>query len=254
MKFGENLAHLSIPEWKIYILDYKDLKAAIRDLLRYCTVTMMQLSRKFSKNFEQIDLFFMAIKRASDDNRANLLARLNTLHYYVVNEVSWEVRKLTKYIAKLTKHPPYSATSEAFVAGHMQLLHANRYSFVNFDLSKITADLLYLLKAIDAELRYLLEQLRLGAHGKVLPGSNSSSSLCNAHSLATSHSGLDDLHMGAALGSADQIGKFDLICELKKNFAVHCVVPQDNSSRNDLRLTLDVHLTIPRISELCRVS
>lgn len=41
----------------------------------------------------------MAIKRASDNNRANLLARLNTLHYYVVNEISWEVRKLTKYIA-----------------------------------------------------------------------------------------------------------------------------------------------------------
>lgn len=59
MKFGENLAHLSIPEWKIYILDYNDLKAAIRDLLRDFTVTMMQLSRKFSKNFEQIDLFVM---------------------------------------------------------------------------------------------------------------------------------------------------------------------------------------------------
>ena len=59
MKFGENLAHLSIPEWKIYILDYNDLKAAIRDLSRDCTVTMMQLSRKFSKNFKQIDLFVM---------------------------------------------------------------------------------------------------------------------------------------------------------------------------------------------------
>lgn len=285
MKFGKNLAHLSIPEWKVYNLEYNDLKATIRDLTRQKSGDMAKLGRQFLDNFDYLNLFvmtkagelerrlkvdseqFMSIKRNSDENIADLLARLNTLHYDVINEISLEVRKLSKFIVvqkiavkkifkKLTKHYPDAAVSKAFVADLMQQLQANPYSFINFDLSKITSDLTTLLHEIDSELRYLLEYLRKG------PGQTSSFKKSASEStikslrgsLFSQHSGFEDLIVDAGFGSADQIAKFDLITVLKKNFSVHALVPQDISSRNDLSLTLDVYLTIPMISDLRKLS
>lgn len=287
MKFGKNLAHLSIPEWKVYNLEYNDLKATIRDLTRQKSGDMTHLHRKFLDNFDYLNLFvmtkagelerrlkvdtakFMTIKRNSDENIADLLARLNSLHYDVINEISLEVRKLTKFIVvqkiavkkifkKLTKHYPDPGASKAFVAELMQQLQCNPYSFINFDLSKVTTDLTYLLNEIDSELRYLLEHVRKGssqAHANLLKKSHSGSTIKSLRgSLFSQHSGFDDLIVDAGFGSADQIAKFDLITVLKKNFSVHSLVPQDISSRNDLSLTLDVFLTIPMISDLRKIS
>lgn len=287
MKFGKNLAHLSIPEWKVYNVEYNDLKATIRELTRRNASDILPLRQKFIDNFDYLNLFvmtkagelerrlkvdisqFMEIKRSSDDNLAQTLARLNTLHFDVINEISIEVRKLTKFIVvqkiavkkifkKLAKHYHDEAASKALISELSHMLHSNPYSFLNFDLSKITTDLLFILNEIDSELRYLLEQIHRAPtelNENNLKKSGSGSTIKSLKdSILSRHSGFDELNVDASFGSADQIGKFDLITVLKKNFSLHSLVPKDIASRNDLSLTLDVYLSIPKISESCKAS
>lgn len=287
MKFGNNLAHLSIPEWKVYNLEYNDLKASIRELNRNLSCDMQPLRQKFIDNFEYLNLFvmtkagelerrlkmditqFTSIKRSFNENDAALLARLNTLHYDVINEVSIEIRKLTKFIVvqkiavkkifkKLIKHYPDQSVSKSFVAELNLILQLNPYSFVNFDLSKITTELLFLLNEIDTELRCLLELIHRKPAHITVDGSKKSGSVStiksSKDSMYSQHSGLDDLNVDANFGAADQIGKFDLVTVLKKNFSSNSLVPKDIASRNDLSLSLDVYLSIPKVSDLRKAS
>lgn len=287
MKFGQNLAHLSIPEWKVYNLEYNDLKALIRELTNSKSSDLSLLHQKFVDNFDYLNLFVMTkageldrrikmdsrkfsrIKHSNDENIASQLARLNTLHYDVINEISIEARKLTKFIVvqkiavkkifkKLTKHYHDRTASKAFVTVLTQYLQSNPYSFHSFDLSKLTADLLFLLNKIDAELRYLLEYIhkkRTFTDHNNFKTSTSKSPVRSLRSLTLSdYAGLDDLNVDASFGAADQVAMFDLITTLKKNFTVHSLVPKDVASCSDLRLTLDVYLSIPKVSALCRAS
>lgn len=287
MKFGKNLAHLSIPEWKVYNVDYNDLKATIRECTRQKSSDLLQLRQKFIDNFDYLNLFvmtkagelerrlkvdigqFMEIKRSYEDKHAaQTLARLNTLHFDVINEISIEVRKLTKFIVvqkiavkkifkKLAKHFHDQAASKALISELTIMLHNNPYSFLNFDLSKVTTDLLFILNEIDSELRYLLEQIHRAPNTLVesnLKKSGSGSTIKSLKGSLFSRHSLDELNVDANFGAADQIGKFDLITVLKKNFSLHSLIPKDIASRNDLSLTLDVYLSIPKISDSCKAS
>lgn len=287
MKFGKNLAHLSIPEWKVYNLEYNDLKASIREITRQKSTDLSKLRRQFIDNFDYLNLFvmtkagelerrlkvdtsqFLAIRHNHEENIAAQLARLNTLHYDAINEISIDVRNLTKFIVvqkiavkkifkKFNKHYHDPAAAKAFVTELMQTLQSNPYSFINFDLSKITDDLLYFLNEIDIELRELLQQMHKRpsqVNNDGLKKSHSGTTIKSFRgSLASQHSGLDDFNVDGSLGAADQMGKFDLITVLKKNFSLHSLIPKNITSRNDLSLTLDVYLTIPKVSQLCKAS
>ncbi|ODV79357.1 uncharacterized protein CANTADRAFT_6492 [Suhomyces tanzawaensis NRRL Y-17324] len=57
MKFGNNLHHLSIPEWRSYNIDYNDLKAQIRAITQGKPDGLVPLRQSFLDNFDYINLF-----------------------------------------------------------------------------------------------------------------------------------------------------------------------------------------------------
>ena len=60
MKFGDNLPHLSIPQWKSYNLDYNNLKYQIRSITKSKNPTkkdLFSLKQSFIENFDYINLF-----------------------------------------------------------------------------------------------------------------------------------------------------------------------------------------------------
>lgn len=288
MKFGKNLAHLSIPEWKVYNLDYNDLKAAIRDVTNHRNLDLSGLYQKFSDNFDYLTLFvctklgelarklkvslneFVRIRDNDDDSPAANLAKLTLLHFLIINDISSDLRKLTKYILvqkiavkkifkKLAKHYPDPKKSKVFIASLTNMLQSNPSSFINFDLSFLTAKLLLLLEDIDRELKLLHELVHRKYLYHPLPHGN----LHKSHSLTTiktvrsslppstpppEHVSLDT-HVDSSI---DQSAKFDLITNLKKNFVVLALIPKDIISRNDLSLSMDVYLNIPKLSDAGR--
>lgn len=288
MKFGKNLAHLSIPEWKVYNLDYNDLKATIRDVTRHRNLDLSGLYRKFSDNFDFLTLFvctklgelarklkvslneFVLIRNNEDDSPAASLAKLTLLHFLIINDISSDLRKLTKYILvqkiavkkifkKLAKHYPDPRKSKVFIASLTNMLQSNPSSFINFDLSFLTTKLLVLLEDIDRELKLLHELVHRKYLYHPLPHGN----LQKSHSLTTIKTVRTslppstpppenvplDTHVD---GSIDQSAKFDLITNLKKNFVVLALMPKDIISRNDLSLSMDVYLNIPKLSDAGR--
>lgn len=277
MKFGKNLVHLSIPEWKVYNLDYNDLKAEIRAVTNLPNHDLSPLQHKFLANFEYLDLFVSTksgeISRKLVSHALQLKAivgspaltlakldQLDSIHLNAINEVSLELRKLNKFLVvqkiavrkifkKLCKHYPDPAAAQALVANLNRVLHNDR-SFMQFDSSAQTSKLLKLLLDIDHELRALQAQLH---RPKVAQARSSTGSIRTMpESIATaSDEPILDFDISSTL--ADAV-RFDLITALKKNFFLHTLLPKDLASRNDFTLSMEVFLKIPKVCTKTRIS
>lgn len=285
MKFGKNLAHLSIPEWKVYNLDYNDLKATIREVTQSNSSDLSHLFQKFVENFDYLNLFILtksgelarklkvalnefSILRSSDEDTPSKFAKLSNLHYKVINDISIELRKLTKFVLvqkiavkkifkKFSKHYPDKTMSKRFISTVTHLLQTTPKSFFNFDLTALTADLLMLLGTIDCELKSLHEAL----HKKFLYNLLQRGKLRKTHSVSTMKTVYSSLSRVSSQSETlnvnvgiDQAGRFDLITMFKKNFSLSTLIPKDIITRNDVSLSMDVYLNIPKIKESCRVS
>ena len=286
MKFGKNLAHLSIPEWKDYNLDYNDLKKHIRQATQTPNPDLRGLRRLFLDNFDALDLFILtklgelarklksdsrefARLRASNEPVMEKLERLDSLHYRCINEVSIELRKLNKFtlvqklavkkiFKKFTKHYPDPAAGKQFIASLNKALHTNRASFMNFDSSELTASLLYLLLDLDHELRLLQEsfQRKPQLSTPKLKKNHSALSIGTMrNSVFLGQPSPEDINLDVNFElNIDPLARFDLITLLKKNFALHSLIPRDVASRNDVNLSMDVYLSIPKVADTCRIS
>lgn len=290
MKFGKNLAHLSIPEWRVYNLDYNDLKSCIRDVTRNNNPNLSNLRQKFLENFDYLNLFvttksgelarklkasqheFQIIQNSPDDSSAAKLAKLGALNYQIINDISIELRKLTKFILvqkiavkkifkKFAKHYPDENASRNFIASLHQVLQTNPSSFINVDLTLITSQLLLLLEDLDHELRYLLELLHKKPvylplpHGELKKTHSTTTIKTTRSSLASATSSPENVHIDPLIdNSIDQVAKFDLITKVKKNFHLQALILRDISSRNDVGLSMHVYLNIPQLSDQTRIS
>ncbi|OBA21554.1 hypothetical protein METBIDRAFT_41159 [Metschnikowia bicuspidata var. bicuspidata NRRL YB-4993] len=282
MKFGKNLAHLSIPEWKDYNLDYNDLKKHIRDATQTPCPDLRDLRRLFLEKLGHVDLFVMtklgelarkvasdaaeyARLKASTEPVVSRLQALDMLHYRCINEVSSELRKLNKFVLvqklavkkilkKFAKHYPDHAAGKQFVASLNKLLHTRRASFTHYDALETTATLVYLLLDVEHESRLLHESLqrRPARTSKV----HSSSSIGTLRTSVFSGAALpEDVALDVDFDLDISLpARFDLITALKKNFALHGLVPRDVASRNDICLSMDVYLNIPKVSDTFRLS
>lgn len=277
MKFGKNLAHLSIPEWKLYNLDYNDLKTHIRDATQSSSPDLKALYRLFLKNFDNLNLFVGTksgeLSRKLADHRSHFrklrtestsvvaqLNSLNTLHYSIINDDSIEIKKLNKFILvqkiavkkilkKFLKHYPDKELAQRFADSLTYTLQSNPSSFVRFDSAELTDRLLFILSEIDIAIKDLHESL-------LRKGTTTSGRLIKSQSLVTIESTKNstisgysppDEYLPQLNVSIDQFAKFDLITFLKKNFAVHSLIPDDVASINDFYLSTDVYLNIPKV-------
>lgn len=286
MKFGQNLACLSIPEWKVYNIDYNDLKASIRGITqKQEPASLVNLHGKFIENFDYVNLFLstktgelqrklqlyktdLELVLQADIDAAAKYRKLVPFHSHVINDVSVTVKKLTKYILvqkialkkifkKLAKHYPDQAKSSKFIASLSHYLHVNPRSFVNFDLSPLTSQLAALLEDIERESR----SIHLSMHrkytyatpqGQLKKSASCSSVGTNVASAASEESSLyENLHVDY---NVDQLAKFDLVSNLKKNFALHSLLPKDTTSRNDLTLCIDVVLNLQKLKGPSKMS
>ncbi|GEQ67777.1 hypothetical protein JCM33374_g1442 [Metschnikowia sp. JCM 33374] len=287
MKFGKNLAHLSIPEWKDYNLDYNELKKHIREATQAKSPDLRALRKTFVENFDCLDLFiitkqgeltrklksdareFTRIKESAESPLVKLEC-LDSLHYKFINEVSIELRKLNKFILvqkiavkkifkKFAKHYPDENASAQFIASLNKTLHRNRASFMNFDSSDLTARLSDLLLDVDHESKLLHDSLQrkppTTGPGKLKKNHSASSVGSPRTSVFSSHSAPEDVNLDVNFDlEISSTARFDLITALKKNFAVHSLIPRDVVSRNDVELSMDVYLNIPKVAETFRSS
>lgn len=288
MKFGKNLAHLSIPEWKAYNLDYNDLKSSIRDVTRTPNADLGPLRESFTSNFNYLNLFILSkhgellrklrvcetafdLTQQNHDSTADKLSNLTGLHYKILNEISTELRKLTKFILvqrialkkifkKFKKHYPDEETAQAFVSSLTRELAFNPKSFLNYDLTHLTARLLSLIETVTKELDYLNDLIHKkyvyepSSNGQIRERTSVSTAASTKYrnaSLSSSPDSRDDYMAGLSM---DQIGKFDLASDLKKNFSLHTLVPKDTISRSDLSLSVEVYLNIPKLCDSSIVS
>lgn len=152
MKFGDNLPHLSIPQWKSYNLDYNNLKYQIRSITKSKNPTKKNLSslkQSFIENFDYINLFietkygeltrkficlenqFKFINNNSSGNENGndsidtILIQLDELFYQTI-ELSIELKNLSKFIIiqkiaikkifkKFLKYYPHKQQGKEFV-------------------------------------------------------------------------------------------------------------------------------------------
>lgn len=285
MKFGKNLACLSIPEWKVYNLDYNDLKASIRDITaQQGAGSLTDLHHKFIENFDYINLFlvtktgelqrklkiyktdFELALQSTTDDVATKYHKLVPFHYHIINDISVTVKKLTKYILvqkialkkifkKLTKHYPDQAKSKKFIASLSHYLHSNPRSFVNFDLSPLTSQITQLLDEIERESKSMhlsLHRKFATPHGQLKKSPSYTTVDSNCGSLPSEESSLyESLHVDY---NVDQLAKFDLVSVLKKNFALCSLLPKDTTSKNELALCIDVFLNLQKLKGSTKVS
>lgn len=131
MKFGDNLQHLSIPEWKSYNLDYNALKYQIRSITQSNSSDLSRLHSSFIENFDYINLFIKTkygelsrkfdhlqnqfnyiiekqqqqqqaqqSKQVDNDNeqlQQSLIIQLDDLFYQTI-ELSIDIKNLSKFI------------------------------------------------------------------------------------------------------------------------------------------------------------
>lgn len=286
MKFGKNLAYLSIPEWKAYNLDYNDLKSKIREATRSPHSDLTSLHEAFVENFNYLNLFvlsksgelsrklkvcrneFQLIEQDSNSSNAERLSNLTSLHYQIINEISGELRKLTKFILvqkiavkkilkKFKKHYPNEALGQAFIGSLTQILMSNPKSFLNYDLTHLTTELLNLLDNVTRELNSLNElvhkkYLYEPTQGQHLPRPLISTAK-SSRTITTLGSSPESAIDPRVEFSVDHIGKFDLVSNVKKNFSLHTIIPKDVISRNDVCLSIEVYLNMPKLGNASRV-
>lgn len=148
MKFGDNLPHLSIPQWKSYNLDYNNLKSQIRSITKSKSSTnndLSSLKQSFIENFDYINLFietkygeltrkficlenqFKFINNNSSGSGSidTILIQLDELFYQTI-ELSIELKNLSKFIIiqkiaikkifkKFLKYYPHKQQAKEFV-------------------------------------------------------------------------------------------------------------------------------------------
>lgn len=180
MKFGKNLTHLSIPEWKGYNIDYNDLKKQIRHLTQSQSTNLRPLELSFIENFDHVSLFVKTkygelnrklqyfrvvlshiqtgLASSSKTALATARTKLHEVFYHVV-ELSIVLKNLSKFILiqkiackkifkKLLKYYPDREKSKQLINLLKLYLHLGDTSFVNFDLSSLTLDLTSLFEDI----------------------------------------------------------------------------------------------------------
>lgn len=224
-----------------------------------------ELARKLKSDSREF-----ARLKASNEPAVIKLECLDSLHYKFINEVSIELRKLNKFILvqklavkkifkKFCKHYPDPEASSQFVASLNKYLHKNPNSFMNFDSANLTANLLDLLLDVDHELKLLHESLQRK------PPAMRPAKMTKTHSVSTigtaktslflANSPPEDVNLDVNFDlEISQTARFDLVTALKKNFALHSLIPRDVASRNDVDLSMDVYLNIPKVAETFRVS
>lgn len=175
MKFGNNLQHLSIPEWKSYNLDYNELKYQIRSITQQTAGTnknsnLSNLRQSFIDNFDYINLFIhtkygellrkndyyevyfhrLLNKQPSlpdDEVIRHILIELDEIFYQII-ELSIELKKLSKFILiqkiaikkifkKFLKYYT-KKNGTKFVIELKEYLTSNPNSVINFDLCSLT--------------------------------------------------------------------------------------------------------------------
>ncbi|CAG88901.2 DEHA2F04928p [Debaryomyces hansenii CBS767] len=247
MKFGSNLNHLSIREWKWYNLDYNDLKYKIRILTQEDNYEISELYQDFVNNFNRINLF---IETKNDElirkvtffeanfNRLLEESNINTIVkqinfdeiFYQTIEISVILKKLLKFITiqkiacrkifkKLVKYYANKTEAGQFVSSLKDKLSRNERSFINFSLANLTGRLTLLFNSIKVERGNLCQFVNEKSH---IPR-------CKRTSLISLFHNTDDL-------------EFDYNISLKKNFSMSCLISADVNNLNELFLNLNIYL------------
>ncbi|KAI5969864.1 hypothetical protein CANMA_001063 [Candida margitis] len=185
MKFGNNLQHLSVPEWKSYNIDYNDLKYKIKQITKQDTQDLSLLQSAFIENIDYVNLFiqtkygelnrkfaylesiFNNLLHLKDeindyDSLRSFLIEIDELFYQAL-ELSIILKNLSKFILiqkiaikkifkKFLKYYQYKKIGTKFVVDLKDnLLIKNPKSFINFDLTKLTLKLTNLINLIKYE-------------------------------------------------------------------------------------------------------
>lgn len=270
MKFGKNLIHLSIPEWKSYNLDYNDLKSQIRKLTQLNTSSSTQLSpqalnplyQSFIDNFDYINLFiltkygelqrklnyfesdFNTIIQSTQDSNIDKFLKLNELYYKIVIDVSLVLKKLIKFILiqkialkkifkKFLKYSVFDESiSNKFVNNLKYYLNSNNKSFLKIDLSSLTLELTNLINLIKLNQKELNSLIKNGGSEM---NTNSVSSNTNANSIA------NDSDINSV--------NFDLLALLKKNFSLDFLIPNDTNTTNEILINLDIYINLKFLNQ-----
>lgn len=189
MKFGNNLQHLSVPEWRSYNIDYNDLKYKIKQVTKQDSKDLSQLRLAFIENIDYVNLFiqtkygelsrkfaflesiFNNLQHSKDnidgyDSLRSFLIEIDELFYEAI-ELSIVLKNLSKFILiqkiaikkifkKFLKYYQYKKVGTKFVLDLKDdHLINNPQSFVNFDLTKLTLKLTNLINLIKYERKYV---------------------------------------------------------------------------------------------------
>lgn len=249
MKFGSNLNHLSIREWKRYNLDYNDLKYKIRILTQQKNYSVLDLHQDFLNNFNRVNLFidtkndelmrklafFEAnFERLLHEETVNVIVKQINFDeiFYQTIEISVVLKKLLKFITiqkiacrkilkKFMKYYEDKKEASQFVAGLQTVLANNPRSFIKFGLSDLTNRLTVLFNCIKVE------------RGKLchLVNEKSMTPRCKSACVQPYYQQTDDL-------------SFDFNIALKKNFKLSCLIATDEVNMNELLLNLNIYLGI----------
>lgn len=252
MKFGKNIDDLSIPEWKTYNLEYKELKCNLKRINDNKNSTLKPLYNKLIDNFNVINLFISTkygeLSRKVDFHEnyfESLLAnndfsnikqvKLDILLSNLI-EISIILKKLSKFILiqkiavkkfikKFLKQFHNPDKGQYFIYKIKLYLNKDSNSFINFNLFPLTTKLTNLINLI----RY--EQNK--ASDDKFEEDNIS--------IVFSNSGND------ANVKLNESFNFDLTLLLKKNFLLNFLSPDDHNNFNEVLLNLNIYLNFKEI-------
>lgn len=257
MKFGKNLEHLSLPEWKSYNIDYNELKSQIRRLtMGERGVTMAGLHQAFLDNFDYINLFILTklgelqrklaylrdhlkrLSQSTDDLRHQLfdtdeiftqgidllIVVKNLSKFIIVQKIA-----LKKLFKKFVKYYKDKKAATSFILSLKNILASNPQSFLNIDLLAFTPELTSFLASVKLRQATLIDAIQ---GPRKLVGSISSSTVKP-----------DPLRKRAILLAASRSHVlFDITVAVKKNFRMSFLMPNDSNTLADLELNLNVYL------------
>lgn len=232
MKFGKNLIHLSVPEWRDYNIDYNDLKHQIKEL-KDKPANISLLYGSFISNFDYINLFisskqheidvklnnaYMDYHKCADLHGSVRLSKMDEIHFHILIDLSIELKKLNKFILiqKIAikkifkKFIKYSDIKDAtsFVNQLQNYLLKNRRSVYNIDLGYLTNKLTNLVNLINNE--------------------SETNSVKSIYSTTSS---------------------YELTHLLKKNFKIDFLIPNDSNTTNELLINLNLHINLTPINQ-----
>ncbi|ABN64631.2 predicted protein [Scheffersomyces stipitis CBS 6054] len=261
MKFGNNLEHLSIPEWRCYNLAYNDLKYQIRQITQSKSTNLAPLHKAFIENFDYINLFVQTkhgelvrkfnyfdsyfnqlvsvVDTCNKSKLRSILIEIDEIFYQII-EISLVLKNLSKFILiqkialkKIFKkflkyYNQDKQKSLKFVVNLKNYLLLNKFSFINFDLSDLTLKLTNIITSIKYEQKRfnnLIDDSPEDAYAE--------SEINQPQTKSTYHIQQDPPTPDA---------NFDLVILLKKNFSLHCLIPDDSNTLNELVLNLNIYL------------